>query len=186
MNPLALIDSHYAPYPVAREILIDHARAVAQMALEVAQRVSHMNPDLKLIEEAAILHDIGMFLTDMPQLGCQGSEPYISHGVLGRKLLEEEGLVRHALVCERHVGVGLTVADIRTNGFPIPEREMIPSSIEEKIICFADKFFSKVPGACEKPINEVRAQIARYGKEKVRVFDGWMEMFRVNEKGISY
>jgi uncharacterized protein len=184
MNPVAIIDRHYAPYPVARKILIDHAMAVAQMALEVARRVSRMNPDMKFIEEAAILHDIGMFLTDMPQLGCQGSEPYISHGVLGRKLLVEEGLVRHALVCERHVGVGLSAADIRVNDFPIPERDMIPLSIEEQIICFADKFYSKVPGAGEKPLNEVRAQIARYGKEKLKVFDGWMEMFGVNDKGV--
>jgi uncharacterized protein len=186
MNPLAIIDRHYEHYPVAREILIDHARAVAQKAITVAQRVSHMNPDIKFIEESAILHDIGMFLTDMPQLGCRGNEPYISHGVLGRKLLEEEGLSRHALVCERHVGVGLTVADIRANGFPIPERDMTPLSIEEIIICFADKFYSKVPGAGEKSLNEVRSQIARYGKEKLRVFDDWMEMFKVNDKEISH
>lgn len=184
MNPLDIIDRHYAPYPVAREILIDHAKSVAKMALNIAQRVSQMNPDMKFIEEAAILHDIGMFLTDMPQLGCQGNKPYISHGVLGRKLLEEEGLVRHALVCERHVGVGLTVADIRANGFPIPERDMIPLSIEEQVICFADKFYSKVPGAGMKSLNEVRNQITRYGKEKLSKFERWMELFKVDEKGI--
>lgn len=184
MDPLAIIDKYYEPYPVAKEILIDHGKSVAQMALKIARRVSHMNPDMKFIEEAAVIHDIGMFLTNMPQLGCQGSAPYITHGILGRKLIEKEGHSRHALVCERHIGLGLTIADIRSNGFPLPERDMIPLTIEEQIICYSDKFYSKVPGADIKPLSEVREQIARYGIEKLSIFEKWIELFNVNYRGI--
>ena len=59
-----------------------------------------------------MLHDIGIFLTHAPQIGCHGDKPYICHGYLGRELLEKEGFPRHAIVCETHVGVGLTIADI--------------------------------------------------------------------------
>jgi len=55
---------------------------------------------LGFIEEAALLHDIGIFNTNLPKIGCYGRHPYISHGYLGRELLENEGLAAHALVCE--------------------------------------------------------------------------------------
>jgi uncharacterized protein len=178
MDPLEIIDVHYAPHPGAREFLVAHGRAVAAKAIETAERVGHLNPDLKFIEEAAMLHDIGIFMTDAPMLGCHGSEPYICHGVFGGRVLRQEGLVRHALVCERHVGVGLTAEDIETNGFPIPRRDMVPVSLEEKIVCFADKFFSKDEDPHgEKPLSRVRQQIRGYGEDKLRVFDEWLGLF---------
>jgi len=39
--------------------------------------------------------------------------------------------------------MGLTVEDIDNKGFPLPRRDMRPLSLEERIICFADKFYSK-------------------------------------------
>ena len=95
------------------------------------------------MEEAAMLHDIGIFLTHAPSLGCNGPHPYLKHGHLGCKLLEKEGLPKHALVCERHVGVGITRKDVLDHKLPLPAKDMLPLSLEEKIICYADKFFSK-------------------------------------------
>jgi uncharacterized protein len=153
------------------DILIAHSKAVARKALEVARQVPHLEPDLRFTEEAALLHDIGMIRTHAPGLGCHGDLPYICHGVEGRLILEAEGLPAHALVCERHVGAGLTVSDIRKNKFPIPRRDMRPLSVEEKIVCFADKFFSKLGVIKEKPLREVRITISRYGEDKLRDFD---------------
>jgi uncharacterized protein len=178
MNPVELIKKYYASYPEAYDFVIRHAEMVAKKALRVAENVKHLNPDMKFVEEAAMLHDIGIFMTNAPQLGCYGDKPYICHGYLGREILEKEGLQRHALVCERHVGVGLTVEDIRKNRFPLPERDMIPQSLEEQIVCFADKFYSKDNAPLEeKPVDRVREFIARFGEDKLRVFDEWLEMF---------
>jgi uncharacterized protein len=178
VDPVGLIDKYYAPYPVARDVLLRHSEMVARKALEVARGAPHLDPDMEFIREAAMLHDIGIFLTHAPVLGCSGESPYICHGCLGREILEQEGLPRHALVSERHVGVGITARDVKAGGLPLPARDMSPVSVEEKIICFADKFFSKdtaPPG--EKPMGQVRAAIERYGPEKLAVFDGWVGLF---------
>jgi uncharacterized protein len=178
VDPVPIIERYYEPGSKAHWYFIRHARAVARKALEVALRAGRLGPDPVFLEEAAMLHDIGIFLTHAPHIGCHGERPYICHGYLGRELLEKEGLPRHALVCERHVGVGLTAEDIRSGGLPLPEREMTPESIEERIVCFADKFFSKdLDPLAEKPLPAVRASIARYGADKLRVFDGWLEAF---------
>ena len=175
--PREIINRLYKDSPEARDILLAHSEAVAAKAIEVARSLPRLGPDLKFIEEAALLHDIGMIHTDAPALGCHGERPYICHGVIGRGMLEEEGLPLHALVCERHIGVGLTVEDIRAKKFPLPQREMLPLSIEEKIICFADKFFSKLGEIKEKPVGDVRKTIAGYGDSHLREFDAMLALF---------
>lgn len=179
MNTYEIIRRHYALNPDAMEGLIAHSEAVARMALEVASRVAHLNPDRAFIEEAALLHDIGIYLTHAPGIGCRGDLPYICHGYLGAELLRNEGLPRHALVCESHVGVGVTAREIAEKGFQLPVRDMLPVTIEEKIIGFADKFYSKDGSPNEqKSIEVVRLRIARYGPGKVEIFDEWCKLFK--------
>ncbi len=179
MEPIKIIEKYYKPEAEAYRFLVQHSRMVAKKALEVADRVKHLHPDIKFIEEAAMLHDIGIFLTNAPQLGCYGNKPYICHGYLGREILEKEGYAKHAIVCETHVGVGLSIKDIEKNNFPIPKREMMPTTIEEKIICFADKFFSKDNEPLkEKPIQKIREFIGKFGEDKLRQFDEWIIFFK--------
>ena len=173
-SALKLIEKYYSDNTEAMNILVPHAEAVADKAFEIARALPHLNPDMAFIEEAAILHDMGIIKTNAPNLGCHGESDYMCHGVKGRAMLEAEGLPLHALVCERHIGVGLTVADIRANGFPLPERDMVPLSVEEKIICLADKFFSKSGSMQEKTFEVVRASIAKFGDEKLRELDELM------------
>lgn len=177
MNPLKIIQKHCARSGKTLRILLDHGEQVARKALEAAGRVAHLAPDCAFIREAALLHDIGIIFTDTPQLGCSGRHPYIRHGILGRTLLEKEGLQRHALVCERHVGVGITCADIRSQRLPMPMRDMQPITIEEQIICYADKFFSKNGGGREKSSAEIVAALGTYGADKVERFRNWIDLF---------
>jgi uncharacterized protein len=179
VEAIGIIRKYYEPGSVAYEIVIEHSRSVAQKAVAIARRLAHLNPDLGFIEEAAMFHDIGIYMTDAPAIGCYGDKPYICHGYLGRELLEREGLPVHALVCERHVGVGLSIADIDRKRLPIPRRDMLPLSIEERIICFADKFFSKKKRffGREKPLDEVRKGIERYGADAAGRFEDMVKEF---------
>ncbi|MFH1983403.1 MAG: HD domain-containing protein [Pseudomonadota bacterium] len=180
MDPIAIIDRFYPPDSIARKILLVHGRQVADKALAVAQGLPELNPDLAFIEAAALLHDIGMIRTRVPELDCRGKAPYIQHGIIGREMLESVGMVKHALVCERHVGVGITVEDIREQRLPLPERDMRPVTLEEQIICYADKFFSKKPGgdmAPEKNIEKISKKLLRRGNGHYKRFADWVARF---------
>ena len=184
IDAIGLIRKYYEPDSLAYRILVSHSSAVAQKALDMAERLGHMNPDTAFIGEAAMLHDIAIFTTDEPGIGCFGPHKYICHGYLGRELLEREGLPRHALVCERHVGVGISVDDIDRKKLPLPRRDMLPLTLEEKIICFADKFFSKKKDTLgqEKPLDEVKRSIAKYGADKLERFDEMLRVFLSQDK----
>jgi uncharacterized protein len=179
MNPIILLEQYYDSNSKAFKILVAHGRQVADKAREAARNVSELKPDLEFIDAAAMLHDIGIFLTNTPQFDCFGEHPYICHGILGSELLKEKGHSELALVCERHVGVGISIEDIRHHHLPLPERDMIPVSIEEQIICYADKFFSKNGNGrpAEKSIQEIIENLSCYGPEKARRFESWVRMF---------
>jgi len=179
MRPLDIITRYYDPSTRAFRILREHGELVAERSLKAAARVGHLKPDLAFIRDAAMLHDIAIFLTDSPGIGCHGAEPYVRHGILGRDILDALGMPSHGLVCERHVGVGISAEDIRCFNLPLPVRDMRPVTIEEQIICYADKFFSKNGSDAprEKSIAEIVASLRLYGEDKVERFTGWVELF---------
>jgi len=178
MTPIDIIFDHYEAGSPLADLLIRHSEQVRDKALAIAERVPHLNPDLDLIDEAAMLHDIGIYRTDAPIIHCRGMDPYIRHGLIGRDILEQYGWNAHALICERHVGVGITVADIRAQELPLPEREMLPTTIEEIIICYADEFFSKTNGGREHSPQSVIDSLSRYGQDKVERFQSWQELLQ--------
>lgn len=177
MNPLTLISRYYPVDSKGYAILADHSRSVADKALEIARLHPEMNLDLRFIEEAAMLHDIGIFKCNAPEIGCFGAAPYICHGYLGAALLREEGYPRHALVCERHTGTGISPEMIAEQHLPLPMQDMRPVSLEEQLICFADKFFSKTKLGKEKPVEKVKQGLSKYGDETVARFESWRKLF---------
>lgn len=175
----AIIQKYFSSDSEAYRIFIPHACMVTAKALATARRLGLSEAQLGFIEEAAMLHDIGIVRVNAPEIGCLGTLPYLCHGVAGREILEAEGLPRHALVSERYTGVGLSRLEIEKNRFPLPARDMLAVSLEEKIISWADLFFSKGDLWREKPAAVIRDRLARYdfGEEKVRVFDEWQVLF---------
>ncbi|RLD33932.1 MAG: phosphohydrolase [Bacteroidetes bacterium] len=187
MNPVDIIKKYYNPDSKIFKMLLQHSRNVTKMAVYIALNIKGLNPDIDFIKEAAMLHDIGIFMTNAASLGCYGKYPYICHGYLGRELLEETGLPKHALVCERHVGVGITVDDIKRQKLPLPLRNMEPVSIEEKIICYADKFFnkSKQHADKQKTIEEIEQGLSLFGHSNVIKFRLLTKLFKENGFHIS-
>lgn len=177
MEPFAIIQKYYAQDSDAYRILTTHSRSVADKALAIARRHPELNLDLTFIEEAALLHDIGIFRCDAPDIDCHGDAPYICHGYLGAELMRAEGYPRHALVCERHTGTGLSLKMIEEQGLPVPHRDMRPVSWEEQIICFTDKFYSKTHLEREKTPEKIRKSLSKYGEETVSQFDAWYKLF---------
>ncbi len=169
INPFAIIQKYYAPNDEAYRILVIHSVLVANKALEIAeayqQRHAEAAVDMRFIEEAALLHDIGIFRCEVRSIHCFGTEPYVKHGVIGREILEQEGLPQHALVCERHTGVGITKEEVLKQKLPLPLRDYLPITLEEKIICLADRFYMKKPEALYQPLSvqSIGGKIAKYG-----------------------
>lgn len=160
-------------------MIMAHGSAVSALSIAIARNVGLGDGDLRFVEEAGMLHDIGVCRVRAPELGLYGDNPYMMHGVLGRGILEAEGLPRHALVCERHIGVGLTGADIVSQGLPLPVRDMVPQTVPEEIVCFADLFYSKAPGRLTQiqSVGAVRKKLAVFGEEKTQLFDSWLSRF---------
>lgn len=179
MNPLEIINKYLKPGSLAFDILVEHGNRVTEKALSVARNLDMLKLDVELLREAAMLHDIGIVFVNAPKIGCFGKKPYVCHGYLGRELLEKEGYPLHALVCERHIGTGISLHDIEMRNLPLPRREMFPLSLEEKIICYADKFFSKKTGRLgkEKSLDEIRNELQIFGPDKLKLFEEMHKFF---------
>lgn len=176
MNIERIINTYYIEESELKRILLSHSEQVANLALKLAKK-SSLKLDEQFIYEAAMLHDIGIFKTHAPGIQCFGTYPYLSHGYLGAEILRKEGYPQHALVCERHTGAGLTKKDIVELNLPIPIKDMMPISLEEQLICFADTFYSKTHLDDEKSLEEARESIAKYSEVGAKRFDKWCELF---------
>lgn len=177
MDPLLIIKKYVDPSSDAYRILVDHSTSVANLAVSLGKAHPELDIDLQFVHEAAMLHDIGIIRTAAESIDCHGDEPYICHGVLGAEMLRSEGLDKHALVCERHTGTGLTKEYIDRHGLPIPSRDMLPVSLEEKLICYADKFFSKTHLGEQRSVDVARKKLEKFGPETLRRFDEMHALF---------
>lgn len=172
MEPLDIIARYYLEGQELTHILIAHSRDVATLALEICQAHPELKADDRFVYEAAMLHDIGIFLTNAPGIHCHGDAAYIMHGSLGADLLRKEfGLERHALVAERHTGSGLTAEDLKRMGLSLPEGIYTPVSVEERIICYADKFYSKTRLGERASIERVRKSMLKHGEAALNRFE---------------
>ena len=124
-----------------------------------------------------MLHDIGICQTDAPGIYCHGTHPYICHGILGAAMLRTEGFERHARVCERHTGAGLSLNDIVGQNLPLPHQDFLPVTLEEQLICYADKFFSKSNPEQEKTIEQAERSLSKFGTEGLERFRNWVRLF---------
>ena len=172
-----IIDKYYKEDDELKRMLVEHSRDVARKALAIAGAHPELNLDRQFVEEAAMLHDIGIAWTNAPGIHCHGDAHYICHGVIGARLLREEGYPRHALVCERHTGTGLTREQIERQNLPLPHEDFTPQTMEEKVICYADKFFSKSHlGHC-RTVEETARSLEKFGNDGVALFLRWAAMF---------
>lgn len=178
-----IIDMYYPGASKLRDILYVHSRNVADYAMQILDRHPEIAVDREFVYAAAMLHDIGIIRCDAEGIECFGSEPYICHGTIGARMLREESglpldeVERYARVCERHTGTGLTKEQIIRQNLPLPHIDLIPETLEEQIICYADKFFSKTRPDSMKPYDRVEHSLMKFGEDGVRKFQAWHRLF---------
>jgi len=177
MNVADIIDEYYKEGEALRLILLNHSMAVRDRAVRCARKHPELGINVAFLADAAMLHDIGIFRCNAPSIECYGTEPYICHGIIGAELLRKRGLEAYARVCERHTGAGLTLEEIERQDLPLPHRDFLPETIEEQLICYADKFYSKSKPNRVKTVDEAIRSLAKFGREGVERFRQWDEMF---------
>ncbi|MDE6484213.1 MAG: HD domain-containing protein [Duncaniella sp.] len=171
MNYQEIIDIHYPVGTRRRDIYLHHCRQVADKALDIARK-KNLPLDADIVESAAMLHDIGIFLTDAPSIDCHGKSPYIAHGILGARLLRDAGFCDEICnVAEHHTGAGITTDEVVNQHLPLPVKDYLPQSLLERLICYADKFYSKSGKMQEKPLTSVRASLSKISAETLSRFD---------------
>jgi uncharacterized protein len=189
MNPFKIINKYYNSDSEEYQTLVLHSTMVAKKALDIVDRLE-TNQSItesiskEFIYEVAMLHDIGFKFPGELKNKNELSSHYPAHGYYGAEILRKEGLLKHAQVIENHVGVGLTKKEIDNNKWPMPSKDYLPQTIEEKIISYADLFYSKnckIPQGFfeERAKNEVIEKIKKYqnGSEKIKVFLEWDKIF---------
>lgn len=177
LSALDIIYKYYPADDALQRLLLVHSRQVAAKALEVSRRHPELHLDEAFVERAAMLHDLGIFRTNAPGIHCHGEAPYLLHGRLGAEIMRSEGDEAVARVCERHTGTGLTAEAIRRQNLPLPPGDYTPQTMEEKVICYADKFFSKSHPEQRRDVEQTLKSLSKFGPEGLEIFKAWHRIF---------
>jgi uncharacterized protein len=121
---IQILNQHNCPPQV-----IHHCLAVSALAMEIANKLKAKGctVDLALVEAGALLHDLGRSKTHG-----------VEHGLVGGQIAQSIGLPESVVhIIQRHVGAGIT--DEEADWLEFPQGNYVPTTLEEKIVCYADK-----------------------------------------------
>ena len=185
IDPDAILKHFYPEDTPLRRLLLRHSTQVRDKALAILANSERppLELDAGLVSAGAMLHDVGILQCHAPSILCTGSRPYIAHGVIGAEMLRDYGRTHgldmepFARICERHTGTGITASEVRKQGLPLPKRDYLPETSEEKLVCLADKFFSKSGDMKEKSAETVRRSLEKFGPDTLERFDALLRLF---------
>lgn len=155
--------------------VVEHCKTVARQAAVFSEQASSRGlvVDRELVKMGALLHDIGRSRTHEP-----------GHGFVGGKILRDIGVdERIARIAERHVGAGIPASEAKALG--LPKKDLIPETMEEKIVCYADKVaFGTRIGTAREVVAQLEEQLGagHPAIERLKKFCAEMEML-LNDKG---
>ena len=153
---IALLKKYSSNNSVFQKVL-QHSKAVQLAALSIASAIKKRRHkiDLDLIKTASLLHDIGRFTCP------QRTKFSLQHGIEGAKILRKEKLPRHARIAETHLGAGITKIEIIKQKLPLPKKDFLPKTIEQKVIAYADNLIFK------DRLGTVSEIVERFEREKL-------------------
>jgi uncharacterized protein (TIGR00295 family) len=114
-------------------IIIAHCRTVEKVAMALAEEFERRGHrvDIRAVAAGALLHDLG-----------RSREQTVRHGLEGAEMIAKEGVdVKVVEIVRRHVGAGLAPEEAKRLG--LPDLDYIPKTLEERIVCFADKMVDR-------------------------------------------
>lgn len=185
IQPEKILEHFYSAQPELLRLLLKHSYQVRDKALQILD-VSGLALDRNEVVNGALLHDTGIIRCHAPGILCNGDLPYIAHGITGAQMLRCCGkqnnldLEIYARICERHTGSGLTAEDIKKQELPLPAQDLLPETQLEKLICLADKFFSKSGCMEEKSFERTRQSMEKFGPASLARFDAMCREFKVD------
>ncbi len=109
--------------------VVNHCIAVSFFAIEIAHKLQAkgLQVNLQLLEVGALLHDLG-----------RSKSHTVDHGVVGAQIGQTMNLPLALInIIKRHVGAGITIQEAQKLCWP--EDIYVPQTLEEKIVCYADK-----------------------------------------------
>ena len=71
----------------------------------------------------------------------------------------------------------MTRQAFRDHGVEPPATDLCPETLEEQVICYADKFFSKSHPERERTVEETVKSLEKFGDKGVEIFLKWVEQF---------
>ena len=136
--------------------IVGHCQACAKISVALAQKATEQGHSIS--EQAAVagalLHDIGRSQTQT-----------VGHGHVGAGILEKEGVDGAVVeIVKRHVGAGISPEEALALGFP--PGDYIPRTLEQKIVCFADKMLD---GDRARPFEEEVKRFVKKGHDVARL-----------------
>lgn len=138
------------------ERIVTHCRTVASVAMGIADEFERRGKqvDSDVVLAGALLHDIGR--TRIQTVG---------HGLEGSEILQGEGVDDKVVeVVRTHVGAGISSEEARKLG--LPDLGYVPRTMEEKIVCFADKM---VDSDVVRPFDVEVQRFAKKGHDVERL-----------------
>lgn len=173
----SIIDDVYKDNLKAKEVLLIHSYNVTKKALDIIDK-KKLALDKQFIYEGAMLHDIGIIGTNAPDIFCFGDKPYLWHGIIGAKFLENTKYEKYQSICKNHFGVGLRKDEVIKLG--IGSEAMVPNDTNEMLIAYADNFFSKKyvdKLNVELSVEDIIKNLSRFGDDKIEIFYKFHKMF---------
>jgi uncharacterized protein len=141
--------------------VVGHCNSVSAFAVKIAKAClkEGLKVDVSFVEISALLHDIGRSKTHS-----------VDHALIGGEIARSLGLPKSVVsVIERHAGGGISKEEAKNLGWPA--RNYLPKTLEEKIVCYADK---RLEGRRIVPIDQtIQAYAAVLGKNHSAIKRIW-------------
>ena len=113
----------------SNQAIVGHCKTVAKAAGVICEELRKQGKrvDWEAVRAGALLHDIG-----------RNRVQTVRHGLEGAEMLWDQGVDDRVVeMVRKHVGAGISPEEAESLG--MPDFDFLPRTLEERIVCFADK-----------------------------------------------